>query len=158
MPGLTDEGRMLIKKKLADIEDAINTHPKATSEIYWGVKNHLKTQENAGEAERSPSLGLTPDDLKVFNDYLLAGSFVSGWHAVHHDKAKQTESTHSYCNMAALFFKVPPEDVLLQFVTFEQNWRKTFLHRGIGTSPAGCGWILWAGVASSLYFGCRWIS
>ncbi len=122
-----------LSESLAEIEKAIGEHPANTVALYEKAKSMLiEGQALAQETEWSRAKGLTLRQLAVMHQYLFANAFMSAWFHMHGDKERKEKSSSNACLLVSgLGFT--PEDVLHNYLEYEQAFRSLMKDAGIGT-------------------------
>ena len=122
-PATKDQKLAFISQGLADIEEAISTHPPETVAVYQQGRDAFSGGlAQAKESEWSRAAGLSLSDLTLTTRYFLASAFISAWHAVRGDKARRNQATSPACLLVSAATGLTPEDVLNRFMQYEQVW------------------------------------
>lgn len=119
----------LISERLADVEEAIRSHPDETASLYEkGKQTFLEGQERAEETDWSQAAGLSLEELALMHHYLFASAFISAWYHVRKDKERRDQAASPVCLLVS-GLEFSPEDVLHRFMEYERVWRKAIKRR-----------------------------
>jgi streptomycin 6-kinase len=92
----------MIQQSLQDAERAIHAHPPDTVGLYESaLRAFVEGQDTLTEHPALSAKGLTVDEYKLLQRYLLAMAFVSAWYHRHSDKAQRDKAAHSAAQLRA---------------------------------------------------------
>lgn len=121
-----DQALNYVQIALADVEEAIRSHPDETVQLYERGKDaYEKGLERAEKTDWSERIGLTMDELSIIHKYLFAVSFMSAWYDNHNDKNMRDEAAQTACLVVG-GTGFPPEEAMRHLIRYEKTWYSMF--------------------------------
>ena len=129
-----------IRTGLEDAEAAIRQHPDTTVSVY--ESNLVLFGRQSFEWASSAVPGLTVEDARVIDRYMLAMSFMSAWYHLHGDKAGRDIAAQSAATLvSAVGFEAT--FAFKAMLHYEGEWRRVLSAAGIrSVRRAGCAGVV----------------
>lgn len=123
-----------VAQLLESQEDAIESHPRQTAEVYRkGRDAFISGQQNAVEEPWMQVINLSLGELSLLRRYMVASSFISAWYHLRGDHAQRDKAAHS-CAILVAGLGEDSEQVMRRYLEYEQLWRRMIKTEGLVTS------------------------
>jgi hypothetical protein len=142
---------VLIDQSLQDAERAIHAHPPAIVALYEeGLVAFVEGQDTQTEHPATSAEGITVDEFKLLQRYLLTMAFIAAWYHRHSNNAQRDKASHAAARLVSSI-GLDSVGVFRAFLDYERSWRESMRRAGIGRSSGlGCFVVVLVGVGITL--------